>query len=194
MKLTQGVLKAALITGKIPVNDKALATLRDGLGVIGHGYHLENVFAEMAKTPTELKKDLSRLHVAIHAVVDVLDPDLSGLRQISVMLSFPGFRNQVPRLVEELRLLIDRIEMVLAMVPPDGPKKKRRQNPTTWFLVAAHDLYCEITGDHDPGTAGPLHRFTTRCATLIGAGIVVPESENAFHKRLTAALARRTGN
>ena len=31
MKLTQGVLRAALIAGKIPVVDKALAALRDGL-------------------------------------------------------------------------------------------------------------------------------------------------------------------
>jgi len=35
MELTQGVLRAALIAGKIPVTDKALATLRDGLGVTG---------------------------------------------------------------------------------------------------------------------------------------------------------------
>jgi len=193
MKLTQGVLKAALITGKIPVNDKALATLRDGLGVIGHGYHLENVFAEMAKTPTELKKDLSRLHVAIHAVVDVLDPDLSGLRQISVMLSFPGFRNQVPRLVEELRLLFPRIEMALDMPAQNGAKKRRRQDPETWFFLAVHDLFCMITVNCEPGIAGPLHRFTKSCAALIDAGIAVPERENSFQKRLTAALARRTG-
>jgi hypothetical protein len=193
MELTQGVLRAALIAGKIPVTDKALATLRDGLGVIGHGYHLEKVFAGMAKTPTELKKDLSRLHVACRTIVDVLDADLSGLRQISVMLSFPGFSNQVPRLAEELRLLIHRIEMVLALAPPDGPIKKRRQTPTTWFFVAVHDLYCEITADHDPGVAGPLHRFTKHCAALIDARIVVSESENSFQKRLTAALSRRTG-
>ena len=100
---------------------------------------------------------------------------------------------KVPRLVEDLRLLIRRIEMVLAMAPPDGPIKKRRQNPATWFFVAVHDLYCEITADHDPGVAGPLHRFTKHCAALIDARIVVPESENSFQKRLTAALARRTG-
>ena len=38
MELTAPLLRAALIAGKIPVTDKALATLRDGLGVIEHGY------------------------------------------------------------------------------------------------------------------------------------------------------------
>jgi hypothetical protein len=38
-----------------------------------------------------------------------------------------------------------------------------------------------------------LHRFTKHCAALTDASIVVPESENSFQKRLTAALARRTG-
>ena len=41
--------------------------------------------------------------------------------------------------------------------------------------------------------AGPLHRFTKCCAALIDAAMVVPESENSFQKRLTAALGRRTG-
>src|SRR5712671_137557 len=109
MELTHGRLKAALIAGKIPVTDEALAILRAALSTIGRGY------------------------------------------------------------------------------------QKRRQNPETWFFVAVHDLYCEITADHDPGVAGPLHRFTKHCAALIDARIVVPESENSFQKRLTAALARRTG-
>ena len=193
MEVTARLLRAALIAGKIPVTDKALATLRDGLGVIEHGYHMEKVFGEMAKTPAELKEDLCRLHGALRTVVEVLDADLSGLRQLSVMLSFPGFRNQVPRLADELRSLIDRIEMILAMIPPDGPIKKRQQEPATWLFLAVHDLYCEITADHEPGIAGPLHRFTRRCAALIDASIVVTQSENSFQKRLTAALARRTG-
>ncbi len=193
MELTHGRLKAALIAGKIPVTDEALAILRAGLSTIGRGYHIDKVISGMAKTDTELKKELSRLHVACRTVVDVLDADLSGLSQIGAMLSDPWRGSQVPRLVEELRLLSPQIEMALAMAAQEGTLKKRRQNPETWFFLAVHDLYCEITADHDPGVAGPLHRFTKHCAALIDARIVVPESENSFQKRLTAALARRTG-
>src|SRR5205823_13191550 len=110
-----------------------------------------------------------------------------------VLLTFPGFRNQVQQLDEEQQSLIDRIEMILAMMPPDGPIKKRQQEPATWLFRAVHNLYCEITADHEPGSAGPLHRFTRHCAALIDASIVVTQSENSFQKRLTAALARRTG-
>jgi len=193
MELTHGRLKAALIAGKIPVTDEALAILRAALSTIGRGYHIAKVISGMAKTDTELKKELSRLHVACRTVVDVLDADLSGLSQIGAMLSDPWRGSQVPRLVEELRLLSPQIEMALAMAAQEGTLKKRRQNPETWFFLAVHDLYCEITADHDPGVAGPLHRFTKHCAALIDARIVVPESENSFQKRLTAALARRTG-
>ncbi len=193
MELTHGRLKAALIAGKIPVTDEALAILRAGLSTIGRGYHIDKVISGMAKTDTELKKELSRLHVACRTVVDVLDADLSGLSQIGAMLSDPWRGSQVPRLVEELRLLSPQIEMALAMAAQEGTLKKRRQNPETWFFLAVHDLYSEITVDHEPGVAGPLHRFTKHCAALIDAGIVVPESENSFQKRLTAALARRTG-
>src|SRR5713226_7124119 len=105
MELTHGRLKAALIAGKIPVTDEALAILRAGLSTIGRGYHIAKVISGMAKTDTELKKELSRLHVACRTVVDVLDADLSGLSQIGAMLSDPWRGSQVPRLVEELRLL-----------------------------------------------------------------------------------------
>ena len=193
MELTHGRLKAALIAGKIPVTDEALAILRAALSTIGRGYHIDKVISGMAKTDTELKKELSRLHVACRTVVDVLDADLSGLSQIGAMLSDPWRGSQVPRLVEELRLLSPQIEMALAMAAQEGTLKKRRQNPETWFFLAVHDLYSEITADHDPGVAGPLHRFTKHCAALIDARIVVPESENSFQKRLTAALDRRTG-
>jgi hypothetical protein len=54
----------------------------------------------------------------------------------------------------------------------------------TWFFLAVHDLFSEITGENEPGIAGPLHRFTKRCAALIETEMVVPESENSFHKRL----------
>ncbi len=188
MELTHGRLKAALIAGKIPVTDEALAILRAGLSTIGRGYHIDKVISGMAKTDTELKKELSRLHVACRTVVDVLDADLSGLSQIGAMLSDPWRGSQVPRLVEELRLLSPQIEMALAMAAQEGTLKKRRQNPETWFFLAVHDLYSEITVDHEPGVAGPLHRFTKHCAALIDAGIVVPESENSFQKRLTAAI------
>jgi hypothetical protein len=71
--------------------------------------------------------------------------------------------------------------------------RKRRQNPGTWFFLAVHDLFATLTDDPKPGIAGPLHRFTRRCAALTDPRIEVPESENSFRKRLTAALERRTG-
>jgi hypothetical protein len=83
--------------------------------------------------------------------------------------------------------------MAIIMAGQDQAIKPRRQNPVTWLFLAVHDLFSEITGEDEPGTAGPLHRFTKRCAALIDSEISVPENENSFHKRLTAALARRTG-
>jgi len=193
MEPTHGRLRAALIAGKISVTDKALAILTAGLAAIGQGYHIERAISEAAKTDTELKKDLSRLDAACRTVVDVLDADVSGLCQIEVMLSDPWRGSQVPGLVEQLRSLSSRIGMALAMAARNGAIRKRQQDPETWFFLAVHDLYSEITGNPEPGIAGPLHRFTKHCAELINPGIAVPESENSFQKRLTAALARRTG-
>jgi hypothetical protein len=81
----------------------------------------------------------------------------------------------------------------VAMAAQDGRIKKRAQTPETWFFLAVHDLFSALTGSPEPGVAGPLHRFTENCAALINAEIIVPERENSFQKRLTAALARRTG-
>jgi hypothetical protein len=192
MELTLGRLKAALIAGKIPVTDEALVILRAGLVTITHGYHLNKVLRGI-KTETELKRDLSRLYSACRTFVEVLDTDLSGLGQIESILSATWPGTQVARLVEELRLLSPRLEMAIIMAGQDQAIKPRRQNPVTWLFLAVHDLFSEITGEDEPGTAGPLHRFTKRCAALIDSEISVPENENSFHKRLTAALARRTG-
>jgi hypothetical protein len=79
------------------------------------------------------------------------------------------------------------------MAAQNGTIRKRQQDPETWFFLAVHDLYSKITGNCEPAIAGPLHRFTKRCAELVNRDIAVPESENSFQKRLTAALARRTG-
>jgi hypothetical protein len=192
MELTHGRLRAALTAGKIPVTDEALVILRAGLVTITHGYHLNKVLRGI-KTEIELKKDLSRLYSACRTFVEVLDTDLSGLGQIESILSATWPGTQVARLVEELRLLSPRLEMAIIMAGQDQAIKPRRQNPVTWLFLAVHDLFSEITGEDEPGTAGPLHRFTKRCAALIDSEISVPENENSFHKRLTAALARRTG-
>jgi hypothetical protein len=72
-------------------------------------------------------------------------------------------------------------------------RKTRQQNPETWFFLAVHDLFTEVTRNPEPGIAGPLHRFTKHCAALVDPGIAVPESENSFQKRLSEALARRPG-
>jgi hypothetical protein len=193
MEPTHGRLRATLAAGQIPITDKALTILSAGLTTIGHGYHIEKAISGTAKTDTELKKDLSRFNVACRTVVDILDADLSGSCQIEAMLSDPWRGSQVPRLVEELRSLSKGSEVALAMAVQNGAIKKRQQDPETWFFLAVHDLFSEMTDKPEPGIAGPLHRFTKGCAALIDAGIAVPESENSFQKRLTAALARRTG-
>jgi hypothetical protein len=187
-----GRLKATLIAGNIPVTDEALATLKAELSAIGHGYHIEKVISGKPKT-VDLTRNLLRLHKACRTIVDVIDTDLSDLGQIELILSDLWRGGQVLRLVEDLRSLTPQIEIALTMIAQDRAISKRGQNPETWFLLAAHDVFATITGNPDPGIAGPLHRFTNHCAALIDSRIAVPKSENSFQKRLTAALARRTG-
>jgi hypothetical protein len=192
MELTHRRLKTALIAAKVPVTDQAREVLRAGLATIARGYHLHKVLRAV-KTRTELRKELSRLCQACRTFLDVLEADLNGLGQIEALLSdtWPG--GQLARVVGDLRAISPRLEMAVLMVEQEQAKIHRRQNPATWFLLAVHDLFSEITGEAEPGIAGPLHRFTKHCAALIDPDIDVPESENSFHKRLTAALARRTG-
>jgi hypothetical protein len=123
MEPIYGRLRATLVAGKIPVTDEALTNLRAGLITIGHGYRIEKVISGTVKTDTELKKDMSRLHGACRTVVDVLDDDLSGSHQIEVMLSDFWRGSQVPRLVEELRSLSERIELILLIVAQNGAIK-----------------------------------------------------------------------
>jgi hypothetical protein len=187
-----GRLKATLIAGNIPVTDESLATLNAALSTIGYGYHIEKVVSGKPKT-ADLTRNLLRLHKACRTIVDVIDTDLSDLGQIELILSDLWRGGQVLRLVEDLRSLSPQIEIALTMIAQDRAISKRGQNPETWFLLAAHDVFATITGNPDPGIAGPLHRFTNHCAALIDSRIAVPKSENSFQKRLTAALARRTG-
>ena len=70
MELTLGRSKEALIAGKIPVTEEALAILRGGLDTITHGCHLNRVLRGI-KTESELKKDLSRLYSACRTFVEV---------------------------------------------------------------------------------------------------------------------------
>ena len=193
MEQNHSRLRATLVAGNMPVTDEALSTLSAGLSAIGHGYQIEKVISGEAKTEAQLGKVLCRVDVAFRTAVDILDADLSGTGQIDALLSDPWRGSQIPRIVEELRLLSSRIEPPLATLTQNRAIKKRQQNPETWFFLAVHDLFATITGNPEPGVAGPLHRFTKRCAALIDARIAVPESENSFQKRLTAALDRRTG-
>jgi len=188
-----GRLKAALIAGTIGVTDKALKTLRTELATIGYGYWIERLISEKAKTDTELGKDLARLRSACRTIIEVLDADMSAACQIEAILSDPWHGSQVPRLVEELRSLFLRVDIALTMVKQDGAITTRGQNPETWFFIAVHDLFGRLTGNPEPGIAGPLYRFTKSCAELIDPNIAVPASENSFQKRLRAALARRAG-
>jgi hypothetical protein len=193
MELSLGRLTAVLVAGKIPVTDPALMVLSDGLSQIGHGYCIAKFINNKVKTDTNLRQDLSRLYEACRTFVEILDADMDGAYQIEAMLSDPWHGSAVPRLVDEVRSLSSRIETAIAMAAQDKSLRQRKENPDTWFFLAAHDLFSTMTANPKPGIAGPLHRFTKRCAALIDAAIVVPESENSFQKRLTAALARRTG-
>ena len=192
MELTHGRLTAALIAGKIPVTDETLATLNAELSTIGHGYHIEKVVSEKPKT-ADLTRNFLRLHKACCTIIDVSDADQSDLGQIELILSDLWRGRQVLGLVEDLRSLCPQIEIALAMIAQNRAIRKRRQNPETWFLLAVHDLFATMTDNTEPGIAGPLHRFAKHCAALIDSRIAVPDSENSFQKRLTAALARRTG-
>jgi hypothetical protein len=106
MELTRGRLTAALIAGKIPVTDQALKFLQAGLVTIARGYHLNKVLRAV-KTPTELRKELSRLYQACRTFLDVFDADLNGLGQIEALLSdtWPG--GQLVRVVADLRCFYD---------------------------------------------------------------------------------------
>ena len=192
MELNRGRLKATLVAGRIRPTDEALATLSAGLSTISHGYHIERVISEGAKTEAERRK-LSQLHAALRTAISILDADMNGTRQIEILLYDPWHGSRIPEFLETLRSQTSRIEMLLIMLAQNTAIKKRRQNPETWFFLAVHDLFATITGGPEPGIAGPLHRFTQHCAVLTDPRIEVPESENSFQKRLTAALARRTG-
>ena len=193
MELNRGRLKATLVAGRIRPTDEALATLSAGLSTISHGYHIERVISEGAKPEAERRKELSQLHAALRTAISILDADMNGTRQIEILLYDPWHGSRIPEFLEKLRSQSSRIEMLLTMLAQNTAIKKRRQNPETWFFLAVHDLFATITGDPEPGIAGPLHRFTQHCAVLTDPRIEVPESENSFQKRLTAALARRTG-
>jgi hypothetical protein len=194
MELDRGRLKASLVTARIRPTEEAIATLSAGLSTISYGYHIEKLISGEIKTDAELRKELSRLQAAFCTAIGILDADMNGTGQIEILISDTWHRNRIPEFLEELRLQSSRIEMLLTMLLQNTAIKRRRQrNPETWFFLAVHDLFATITGDPEPGIGGPLHRFTQHCATLTDPRIEVPERENSFRKRLTAALARRTG-
>ena len=191
MELKRGRLRATLIAGKIPPTDEAFSTLSAGLSTISHGYHIERVISEGVKTEAELGKELSQLHAALRTAIGILDADMNGTGQIEILLSDPWRGNRVPEFLEELRSKSSHIKMLLTMLAQNTAIRRRRQNAETWFFLAVHDLFAAITGDPEPGIAGPLHRFTQHCAALTDPRILVPKGENSFQKRLKAALARR---
>jgi hypothetical protein len=193
MELQRGRLKATLIAGGIRPTDKALSIVSVGLGIISHGYHIERVISSEVKTKAELAKELGQLHAAFCTVIGILDADMNGLNEIGAPLSEALYGRGIGEFVEELRTLSSHTALYLNILAQNTAIRRRRQNPETWFFLAAHDLFATLTDDEKPGIAGPLHRFTKYCAALIDERIKVPESENAFQKRLTAALRRRTG-
>jgi hypothetical protein len=192
MELARGRLRATLVAGGIQPTDESLSILAEGLGAISLGYHIERVIGS-AKTKAGLEKELSQLRAAFRTAIGILDADMSGLSQIEVLLSEALHGNGIGEFLEQLRSLSSHIEMVLDILAQNTAIRRRRQNPETWFFLAAHDLFTKLTANEEPGIAGPLHRFTKHCAALIDERIKVPESENSFQKRLTAALRRRTG-
>ena len=124
MQLTHGRLKAALIAGKIPVTDQALTVLQAGLVTIARGYHLNKVLRAV-KTPTELRKELSRLYQACRTFLDVLDADLKGLGQFQALLSDIWQGGQLARVVGDLRAVYSRLEMAILMVEQEQAKTRR---------------------------------------------------------------------
>jgi hypothetical protein len=87
--------------------------------------------------------------------VDVLDDDVKGSGQIDAMLADPWRGNQVSRLVEEMRLLLPKLEMVLAIARQSATIKQRRQDPETVFFLTVRDLFGAMMGDPEPGLPGP---------------------------------------
>jgi hypothetical protein len=194
MELNRGRLQAALVTARIRPTEETIATLSTGLGTISHGYHIEKLISGEVKTDAEVRKEFSQLRAAFGTAIRILDADMNGTRQIEILLSDRWHRGRIPEFLEDLRSHSSRIEMLLTMIDQNAAiKKRRRRNPETWFFLAIHDLFATISGDPEPGIGGPLHRFTQHCAALTDPRIEVPENENSFRKRLTAALARRTG-
>ncbi|MBV9203261.1 MAG: hypothetical protein JOY83_26685, partial [Alphaproteobacteria bacterium] len=181
-------MKAALVAGGIRPTNEALSVLGAGLGAVSHGYHIERVISSEAKTSAELEKELSRLHAAFRTAIGILDADMKGLSQIGVLLSESLHGRGISKFIEDLRSLSSHTEMYSNILAQNTAIRKRRQNPETWLFLAAHDLFAKLTANEEPGIAGPLHRFTKHCAALVDERIKVPESENAFQKRLTAAL------
>ena len=127
MEQNHSRLRATLVAGNMPVTDEALSTLSAGLSTIGHGYQIEKVISGEAKTEAQLGKVLCRVDVAFRTAVDILDADLSGTGQIDALLSDPWRGSQIPRIVEELRLLSSRIEPPLATLAQDRAIKKRQK-------------------------------------------------------------------
>jgi hypothetical protein len=66
MQLTHGRLKAALIAGKIPVTDQALAVLQAGLVTIARGYHLNKVLRAVKNADRTQKRTFAALPGVSH--------------------------------------------------------------------------------------------------------------------------------
>jgi hypothetical protein len=192
---TNGRLRAALATGKVPVTDAAIDALRTGLATVANGYRIEKA-ADAAKTTSELGKTLFELHASLRTVVRILTADLAGSGQIDALLSDGLWhRHRLQNYLHSTQSLLIDLDTACVVFSQERAvstvKKGRRQDLATWFMLAAHDLYSALTEDSDPGIAGPLHRFTQRCAELVSLDIVIPRNEGAFTGRLNAALRRR---
>jgi hypothetical protein len=188
-------LKETLKAGRIPVTDKAIDDLRIGLGTIDRGYRLEEA-RTAAKPDAELRQTLLKLHASLDTTMDILNTDLSGPGQIEALLSHgPWRRDRVRQYLDATQGLLTDLGPVCQALSHElaaQPKKKRhQQNSTTWFMLAVHDLFSQITENPVPGIAARLHRFTQQCAALVDPNLVIPENEDSFRKRLNAALGRR---
>jgi hypothetical protein len=195
MKSDEDWLRQALSEGNIPINDENIAALYIGIQNIIREYRIHKVATQKSAIGI-LVDDLSKIHKSAVVMASIFDAHLSSLFEIEIILAGFGFDSIA--FADQLHRLSNAAEQACFMAEAEAAKTKsdmrrHKQEPETWLFLALHDLYEELVGKK-PGIAGPLYRFTCeQCAPLISPDIAAPNTEDAFRKRMTAALRRRTG-
>jgi hypothetical protein len=181
-----------LAQSKLPPDQQTAFALVKGIEAIGRTYRVIKLGA--AKPPnSRLLSAYRKIADLSSALAQIFEEDAADTEQLQTEFAirfnigtreFASSVRQVATLAEQtttmLEVELDRMRTVLS---------RHREAPATWLFLALHDLYAELSG-RKPGIAGPLHRFTERCAALIDREIEVPPLE-PFRARIRAALRRR---